>query len=96
MESVHLSAVADHTLLKEDHTYDVAAIRLRAHDQNENIVSYFQEPVEIVTEGPIEVIGPKTTVLRGGMGGTYVRTTGTDCTIEVVPEGLNRLLIRAK
>ncbi len=96
MESVHLSAVADHTLLKEDHTYDVAAIRLQAHDQNENIVSYFQEPVEIVTEGPIEIIGPEITVLRGGMGGTYVRTTGKDCEIEVVPEGLNKLLIRAK
>ena len=27
-------------------------------------------------EGPIEIVGPETTVLRGGMGGTILRTTG--------------------
>ena len=95
-ESVHLWAEADHTDLKEDHTYDVAAIRLQAHDQNENIATYYQEPVRIVTEGPIELIGPDIVVLRGGMGGTYVKTTGRDCTMEVIPEGLGVLRIIAK
>ena len=74
----------------------MAAIRLQAHDQNENIVSYYQEPVRIVTEGPIELIGPDIIALRGGMGGTYVKTVGKDCTIEVEPEGLGILHIRAK
>ncbi len=96
MESVHIAAEADHTELTEEHTYDVAAIRIKALDQNDNIVSFYQEPLEIVTEGPVEVIGPRITVLRGGMGGTYVRTVGTGCKIEVIPEGLNRLLIRAE
>ncbi len=95
-ESVHISAFADHTDLKEDHTYDVAAIRIQAHDQNDNIVSYYQEPIKIITEGPIKLIGPDTTVLRGGMGGTYVKTMGKDCTIEIEVEGLNILRIRAK
>ena len=96
LASIHLQAEADHTVLKEDHTYDVAAVRIKALDQDDNVVTYYQEPLEIVTEGPIEVIGPKITVLRGGMTGTYVKTTGTDCTIEVIPEGMNRLLIKAK
>lgn len=96
MTSVHMEAVADHTSLKEDHTYDVAAIRIRALDQNNNVQTYCQEPVELITEGPIELIGPSITVLRGGMGGTYVRTTGSDCTIELIPEGMNKLIIRAK
>ncbi|MBR6239002.1 MAG: glycoside hydrolase family 2 protein [Lachnospiraceae bacterium] len=96
MSSVHMEAEADHTSLKEDHTYDVAVIRIRALDQNNNLQAYCQEPVEIVTEGPIELIGPALTVLRGGMGGTYVRTMGSDCEIEVIPEGMNRLVIRAK
>jgi beta-galactosidase len=30
--------------------------------------------VSFKTEGPLEIIGPKTTALHGGMGGTYVKT----------------------
>ena len=45
-------------------------------DQNGNVLPFYQEPVELETEGPIAVIGPKVTLLRGGMGGTYVKTVG--------------------
>ena len=76
--SMHLSAEPDHQNLTERHTYDAAEIRIRALDQNDNIVSFYQEPVVLSTEGPIVVIGPKIISLQGGMGGTYVRTTGEE------------------
>mgnify|MGYP004674261937 FL=1 len=76
--SLHLSAKPDHQSLTERHTYDVAEIRIHALDQNDNIVNFYQEPVVLSTEGPIAVIGPKIISLQGGMGGTYVRTTGEE------------------
>lgn len=76
MESVHLKVQADHTELREDHTYDVAAIRIQALDENENLLSFYQEPVLLELEGEAELIGPKVIALQGGMGGTYVKTNG--------------------
>ena len=44
------------------------------------------DPVVLETDGVIELIGPDIVSLQGGMGGTYVRTTGE--------EGEGRLTIR--
>lgn len=76
MSRVALQIDTDHTLLQERVSYDVAAVRIRAVDEYGNVLPYFQEPVILQTLGPIELIGPKVISLRGGMGGTYVRTTG--------------------
>ena len=73
---LHFHAKADHTELREETTYDVALIRISMRDQNGNVLPFYQEPVTVETEGPITVIGPKITPLRGGMGGTFVKTTG--------------------
>ena len=37
---------------------------------------FFNEPVQFEVKGVLELIGPKTVCLQGGMGGTYVKTTG--------------------
>ncbi|MCI8482961.1 MAG: glycoside hydrolase family 2 protein [Lachnospiraceae bacterium] len=76
MESLHLNVEADHVNLQEDHTYDVAAVRIRALDENENLLSFYQEPVLLELEGEAELIGPKVIALQGGMGGTYIKTKG--------------------
>ncbi len=76
MKQLHLSAQADHTVLKEENSYDVAAIRIKALDENDNLLSFFSEPLSIACEGPIELIGPSVISLKGGMGGTYIKTTG--------------------
>lgn len=72
---VHIEAVPSHTELVEDGSYDVALVRIRAVDSFGNVVPYFMEPVELKTTGDIEIIGPKTISLKGGMGGTYIRNT---------------------
>ena len=71
-----LKADAYKTTLIEAETYDVTAIRIRAVDENGNTLYFSSEPVSISVEGPVEIIGPHITSLKGGMGGTYVKTTG--------------------
>lgn len=71
-----LEITADHTELIESETYDVAAIRIRARDDCGNLLSYYQEPVVLKASGAIEIIGPQIISLKGGCGGTYVKTTG--------------------
>lgn len=67
---------ADHTALKEDHTYDVAEVRIRLLDGNGRVLPYYNDPISLSVEGPIEIIGPSVVGMSGGMGGTYVKTTG--------------------
>ena len=76
MHETKLQVSVSHTTLVESDTYDVAAIRLRMLDENGGLLSFYQEPVSFITEGPIKLIGPETVTLQGGMGGCYVKTTG--------------------
>lgn len=76
VREIRLEAEADHTILTEQHSYDVALVRIRAVDDNGNVLPFYQEPVRLITEGDISIIGPDTIALQGGMGGTYVKSTG--------------------
>lgn len=80
MHSVHMQILTDHTALTEEHTYDVAAVRIQMTDEHGNVLPFFNEPVLLETEGDIEIIGPKVIALQGGMGGTYVRSCGKEGT----------------
>ena len=40
------------------------------------VLPFWQGDVQLETEGPIALIGPAAATLRGGLGGTYVRTAG--------------------
>ena len=76
VRKIRLEAEADHTILTEQHSYDVALVRIRAVDDHGNVLPFYQEPVRLITEGDISIIGPDTIALQGGMGGTYVKSTG--------------------
>ncbi len=73
---VRLLLEPDTTNLIEEDTYDVAAIRIKAVDEWGNLLSYYQEPIVLKAEGAIAILGPKVISLKGGMGGTYIRTSG--------------------
>ncbi len=75
-DSVRLIARADHTDLSEGATYDMALVRIEAEDGAGNRLSYFQEPVELSVDGPIELVGPSIVSLKGGAFGALVRTKG--------------------
>ena len=71
---VHFTIEPSKTALTEEKSYDVAALRIRAVDENDNVLPYYCEPVQFTCEGDIELIGPATSVFRGGTCGTYIRT----------------------
>ena len=73
---VHLEADPNTTVLYEGRTYDVALVRLRAVDENMRLLNFCNDPVSFAVQGPIEIIGPATVSLSGGMGGVYVKSTG--------------------
>ena len=76
MNKGSIEARAYRTTLTESGSYDVAAIRLRAVDENGNTLCFSGEPVCVSIDGPLEIIGPSVSPLRGGMGGIYLKTTG--------------------
>lgn len=88
VEAIHLEADASSTCLLEDSTYDAALIRISMQDQNNNVLPFYQGSLRFEAEGAIRIIGPEYTALRGGMGGTLIRSTGT--------EGSAALTIRAE
>ena len=95
MKEKHLAVQCSHTELTEKNTYDVAAIRFRMESEKNNLLSFNQDVLTLTTEGPIEIIGPKAVSLRGGMGGTYVKTTGKsgEAKLVIQAEGLEPMEI---
>lgn len=73
---LHLEVRPTAAALREGDTYDMAAVRIRILDENGNPAPYAQLPLHFTLTGPAELIGPETAVAEGGMGGTYLRTTG--------------------
>ena len=69
-----LCAEASVTTITEGETYDAALIRLSMRDQYGNVLPFFNEPIFFEIEGPVGLIGPSVVSLKGGMGGTYVKT----------------------
>lgn len=81
---LHMEATISHTNLHEGEVYDMAAIRIRLLDEFENVACYVPAPVKVAVTGPAEVIGPSVFTLEGGMGGTYLRTTGEAGAVHIV------------
>ena len=88
VEQVQLQVLTDMNILVEKSTYEVASIRIRAVDQNGNVLTYFQEPIRLTVTGDIALIGPDVISLKGGMGGTYVKSLGK--------EGVGQLTVKSQ
>ncbi len=74
--SLHLSAKPSSTQLHEGETWDAALVRLSMRDQNGNVLPFYQGAVHITVTGPLACIGAPEAILRGGLGGILLRTTG--------------------
>ena len=91
-----LTAQVDHTDLVEDGTYDVASVRLHMTDQNGNTLPYYFGAVKAEIRGDsIELLSEDPVILRAGMGGLYVRTTGRagKATLALSAEGCGSIRI---
>ena len=78
VQSVRLECTVANPILTDGPTWDCAAVRLRAIDQNGNLLPYCGEAVQLSVEGPVKLLGPGIVPLRGGMAGTYLATTGEE------------------
>ena len=76
MSKMQLEIDASNTFLSEKTSYDVGVVRIRALDENGNLLPYCNEAIKLTVEGPIEIIGPDMISLRGGMSAFYVKTLG--------------------
>ena len=56
--------------------WDALEVRIRAEDQNGNLLPYASDALRLELEGPLELIGPDCIPLRGGAAGVWLRTTG--------------------
>lgn len=77
-KKVFLDCKISHTLLKEEESYDCALIRLKAVDQNHNILSYFNEAITIETTDNLEIIGSSNISFKGGMTGLFIKSKGIE------------------
>ena len=77
MTKLRLVAGVSSDTLTEGATYDVAAVRLRVTDEFGNVQHFYNRQAKIEVSGPVEIIGPDMADINGGMGGLYVRSTGT-------------------
>lgn len=75
-EKLHLEIELSNECLIEEVSYDVAALRIKVLDQNDNLMHFYSDALEVNISGPIELIGPKNLVVRGGMTGAYIKTIG--------------------
>lgn len=76
MNEMVLDVKIDHCDLVEKSSYDVATVRFQAYSKEGNKMIYANDPVMIEVSDNLEIIGPKAVPLRGGAGGTFVKTKG--------------------
>ena len=74
--SLHLEVRVSQHDLHEGESYDMAAVRVRILDENNNPAPYAQLPVKLKLRGALQLVGPDTVTAEGGMCGCYVRTVG--------------------
>ncbi|MBR5945359.1 MAG: glycoside hydrolase family 2 protein [Lachnospiraceae bacterium] len=75
-KKVTIEANAYKTELKEENSYDVTEVRIRALDQHGNVLPFYNDPISLSIEGDAEIIGPTCINPQGGMTGTFVKTKG--------------------
>lgn len=76
MNKMHLEIIPNRKYLHERNSYDVSVVKIYALDENGNLLPYCNEAIKLSATGPLEIIGPDTISLRGGMGAFYVKTIG--------------------
>ena len=74
MSKISLKVDVSSQNLCEDSTYDVAAVRISAVSETGATLPFYSGPVQLKADGPMELIGPSSIALHGGMGGTYVKS----------------------
>ncbi|HBT18906.1 MAG TPA: beta-galactosidase [Clostridiaceae bacterium] len=91
----HLRVTPSHRALQVEETYDVAMVSLQVVNEHGDQLSYSNELLEVMVEGPLEIVGPKRFPLRGGQGAFYVRTKGEGASgqVTVLSETMGEVVV---
>lgn len=91
----YLEVWCSKTELLEEQGYDMALLRIRAIDEEKNVLPFYTEPIRLRCSGQIEIVGPALISLKDGCGGTYVRSLGRSGTgtLWIEAEGMETLKI---
>lgn len=76
VQEIRLVVDTDTDVLREEDTWDMATVRIKAVDQCGNVVPYINRAVRLNAEGAGETVGPDVISFAGGFAGTYIRTNG--------------------
>ncbi|MDC7125564.1 MAG: glycoside hydrolase family 2 TIM barrel-domain containing protein [Spirochaetales bacterium] len=69
---------AKRTSLIEESSYDAVSVRFRMESENGRLLSFCNDIVSLEVSDNLEIIGPSQLPLRGGVGGTWVKTKKID------------------
>ncbi len=93
-----LKIKVDNTNLIEDESYDVTRVVIEAVCENNNLLPYANDVINLETEGPIAIIGEKSISLIGGARGVYIKTIGEsgEATLNIKAAHLGEYKLRFK
>ena len=77
MTTLKLEAVMSSEELREEDTYDVIAVRVRVTDEFGNVMPFYNSKIKAEVTGGMEIMGPSDVDINGGLGGLYLRSTGS-------------------
>lgn len=94
-EKLVLQVQADTHHLIDGPSWDMASIRIRAVNEFGMVRRWCNRCVNFHVEGVLELVGPKSVPLAGGMAGCYLRTCGTagDGQLTITMEGADPVLL---
>ena len=75
-ETLALEVHADTDTLTDGPSWDMATVRIRAVDEYGAVRTWCSRSLSLRAEGAVELIGPTSVPLSGGMAGCYLRTRG--------------------
>lgn len=75
-DTLALEVCADTDTLTDGPSWDMATVRIRAVDEYGAVRTWCSRSLSLRAEGAVELIGPASVPLSGGMVGCYLRTRG--------------------
>lgn len=75
-ETLALEVHSDTDMLVDGPSWDMATVRIRAVDEFGTVRTWCSRSLTLQAEGAVELIGPVSVPLSGGMAGCYLRTRG--------------------
>lgn len=94
-EKLMLQVQVDTLQLTEETGWDMASVRIRAVNEFGAVRRWCNRSLTFHTQGAVELIGPKSVPLTGGMAGCYLRTCGIagDGQLTITMEGADTVTL---